>query len=345
MRFFEGTYAERTIKLDALDKNILAALALNARSSQSTIARKVQASRDTVNYRITRLKKSGVLQAFRTVVDITRLGYVNAHLFLQLKQPTREALGMLLKKLKANPHIRTIIQFTGKYDLELALVAKDLTEIDGIVGEICTECSSWLQHYEIIFITKALAAHTFPESFIHNKTEKEKVNIKKLKTAGNTKVDDTDIMLLEALADNAIAPAYFLAQHVGLSADAVAYRIKKLQKDGYIQGFVPAINYSLINYQVHALLLRVTAVTPSDVATIEEFLHRNKNVLWAVKTLGRYHLLLYLCTQKPDDVTKTTESIRSLLTNKIADFELLINSEQHKYTYLPKGLLTARNSD
>ncbi len=337
MRFFETVFAEKKVVLDALDKKILAELARNARTSQSAIAKRIHTSRDTVNYRVVNLKKSGVLQAFRTIVNVGQFGFLNMHLFLQLKQPTKEVFSSLVKKLKEYPFVRAIIQFNGKYDLELALVAKDIYDCDRVVSVVCNDCAGFLQNAELVFITKTLAAHTFPQSFVAYVPEKVQ---KKSKEA--VRIDAVDIRILELLAEHADIPIHHIAQQVGLSADAVMYRVKKLQKSEYILGYVPAINYALIQYNIHAILIRTTNMTRKDEAAVEEFVRTNKDVLWAVKMLGKYQLLIYICTQRLDDFLKTTEEIRSLLTNKIADYETLVNFEEYKYVYLPKGLLAGK---
>lgn len=338
MRFFETVFAEKKVRLDVLDKKLLHALSQNARTSLSSIAKTVGTSRDTSHYRITNLKKSGVLQGFRTLVDISRFGYMNFHLFLQLKRPSKEAFGKLIKKFKLYPFVRAIIQFNGKYDLELALVAHDISGADRVASLILQDCQEFLQHHEILFITKTFAANTFPKSFYLFEEPQPKTQ-----TNETVDIDDKDIAILELLSENAAIPVHSLAAKVGLSGDAITYRIKKLQKAKYILGYIPAINYSLINYNIHSLLIRLSHLTEKEEASLQEFLRTNKDVLWAVKTLGRYNILLYLCTQTMDDFTSTTEAIRNFLVNKIQDYEILINFEEYKYTYLPKGLLGTEN--
>lgn len=345
MRFLETVFAEKKIVLDALDKKILAALARNARSSHSAIAKDIHTSRDTVNYRITNLKKNGVLQGFRTLVNIAKFGYLNAHLFLQLRQPTKEIFAAFVKKLKDIPHVRAIIHFNGTYDLELALIAKDMNEYDKIIGEICSHCGNFLQYYELLFIRTIFSANTFPKSFIPYKIEpKIEQSPKKAKEKLHSDtLDNFDIKILELLAENADIPIYKIAQQIDLSADVITYRIKKLQKNNYILGYVPAINYALMQYHLHTILIQTTYLTHKEETALQEFIRTNNHILWAVKTVGSYHLLLYICTQKLDDVLKTTEELRNLLINKIISYELLINVEEYKYTYLPKGLFSYRN--
>ncbi len=333
MRFFETVFAEKKVHLDLLDKKILFELSKNARLSQSAMAKNIGSSRDTVNYRIANLKKSGVLQAYRTLIDINKFGYLNFHVFLQLKQPTKEAFAELIKKLKEYVFLRAIIQFNGKYDLELALVAKDIVDCDRIITQICNDCQYVLQNYEVLFLTKTFAANTFPRSFYHKEIEEKKTQKEEYK------LDSNDIKILELLSDTADLPVYKIAEKINLSADAVTYRIKKLQKSDYIVGYMPAINYNIINYNVYAVLVSITSLTQKEEFALQEFLKTNADILWAVKTIGKYNLILYICTQKMDDFIKTTQELRSFLINKIKDYETLINFEEYKYTYLPNGLV------
>jgi DNA-binding Lrp family transcriptional regulator len=333
MRFFETVFAEKKVQLDLLDKKILFELSKNARLSQSAMAKNIGSSRDTVNYRINNLKKSGVLQAYRTLVNISKFDYLNFHVFLQLKQPTKEAFAELIKKLKEYVFLRAIIQFNGKYDLELALVAKDIVDCDRIITQICNDCQHILQNYEVLFLTKTFAANTFPRSFYQKEIEEKKTQKEEYK------LDSNDIKILELLSDTADLPVYKIAEKINLSADAVTYRIKKLQKSDYILGYMPAINYNIITYNVYAVLVSITSLTQKEEYSLNEFLRTNKDILWAVKTIGKYNLILYICTQKMDDFIKTTQELRNFLINKIKDYETLINFEEYKYTYLPKGLV------
>lgn len=333
MRFFETVFAQKKVKLDLLDKKLLFELSKNARNSMSAIAKKVGTSRDTANYRIANLKKTGVLQGYRTVVDISKFGFINAHVFLQLKRPSKEIFDLLIKKFKSYNFVRAIIQFNGKYDLELAIVAKDINDCDKNVSIICEDCKDFLQNYELLFLTKTFVANTFPKSFFDAQEESQKIKVEECS------IDKTDIKILEIISQNADIPIFKIAQEVNLSSDAITYRIKKLQKSNYISGYVPAINYDLINYNIQSILISLTNLNEKEESSLKEFLRNNQDILWCVKSIGKYNLILYICTQKMDDFVKTTESIRQFLANKIKEYETLINFEEYKYNYFPKGLV------
>ena len=327
MKVLQAT--EQKVQLDAYDKKILYALAQNSRTPYSQIGKKAGLSRDSIRYRIQRLAKAGVIQGYRALVDITRLKYMNVHIFLQLNQPDPEAEKKLVRIFKSYPFVRAIIKFNGKYDFELALIAKSIEELDEIISKIILDCGKALQHYELLFITKSFAGKTFPDSFL------KAPELPRPKTLSEPKLDEKDYKLISVIAEHADLPLHKLAAKIGLSADAVKYRLKKLQESGVILGFIPVISYDVINYNVYAILLSIANLTPKKEATLKEFLRTNKDVLWGVKTFGKYNVLLYICTKNPDDLIRTTSELRSHFIGDVRDYETLINYEEYKYTYFP----------
>ncbi len=320
------------VQLDAYDRKILFSLAQNSRIPTSQIAKKVGLSRDAVRYRIQRLETSGVIQGYRAMVNIVRLGFLNVHLLLQLNQPNVEAEKRLVEKFKAYPFVRAIIKFSGKYDFELALIARDIHDLEGIISRVIEDCGEYLQDYNLLFITKTFAGKTFPDNFLKAPEEVKAVSY------SEPKLDATDYKLLSVIADDASLPLQHIALKLGVSADTVKYRMKNLKQCGVIAGFVPVINYDLINYNVYAILLSISGFSEKKEATLKEFLRTNRDVLWGVKTIGKYNVFLYICTTNPDDVVKTTSELRSYFTQSVRDYETLINYEEYKYTYFPEML-------
>jgi len=64
-----------TDNLDLKDRKILYELDLNARQSDSEIAKKVGLTRDSVRYRINKLVENGYINYFMTLLNSMKLGY------------------------------------------------------------------------------------------------------------------------------------------------------------------------------------------------------------------------------------------------------------------------------
>ncbi|MBI4144079.1 Lrp/AsnC family transcriptional regulator [Candidatus Woesearchaeota archaeon] len=328
MKYVQQTPAPKKVELDKTDRKILIHLASNVRLPAASIGRRIGLSKDTVSYRIANLKKKGVLQGSRTIVDIAKFGYFSTHLLLQLNQPLPDAEKKLIKTFQNYDFVRAIIKFNGKYDFELAVVHKTLLELDSIIQIIMRTSSPYLQSMETLFITKPITGRIFPKNFL---PEKDIVLQKQKQT--ELEADNIDMKILKTIANHGDIPLHELGMKVGLSADGAKYRLKKLQQAGIIKGFVPVINYDVIGYNVYAILLSIKEFDSKREATLQEFLNSNNDILWGVKAIGKYNVLLYICTTNPDDLVKTTTALRSHFAGLISEYETLINYEEYKYTY------------
>lgn len=339
MRYLQKTKEIKKIKVDAKDKKILSILSSNARIPLTQLAKRVALSRDAINYRIKNYEKKGIIQGYRTMVDLSKLKYSAYHLFLRLNNPSKEIEQKIINKLVKHPYIRAIIKFSGNFDFEIALVAKDEIELDNQITQITKDCSGFLQDYEILTLTKTYIAESLPKSFSEYKIEK--LSERKTENRFNKKTDKTgkkDIEILKVISENALVPLYEIGEKVNLSADAVAYRIRNMINSGIIIKFIPIINYISLDYNLHTILLNVSAFDEKREELLKEFLSNNKNILWAIKTIGRFNVLIYLLVKNIEDLQNTIISLRSLFPKQINHYETLIAYEEYKYIYFPSQL-------
>lgn len=333
MRYLQQIKEGKKADLDLKDKKILYLLSKNARMPHTLIAKRVGLSRDAVSYRINNLTKKGVIQGYRVVIDINKFGYDAYHIFLQLSQPTKEAENLLIKKFKEYPFIRAAIKFSGKYDIQLATIAKNIKEFDNILSKIINDCSKYLQDYEILIITKGYVSRVFPKNFLE--TEKNIELSKKIKTEQLQKIDKKNQEILNIIANDASLPLYKIAEKIKLSPDAVNYRIKNMISNKVILDFIPVINYAALSYNIYAILLNIHGLTEKKEATLKQFLNTDENILWAVKTIGRYNIMIYVCTKNSESLHRTLNDLRSYFPEDIKNYETLIAYEEYKYTYFP----------
>ncbi|MDO8556624.1 MAG: Lrp/AsnC family transcriptional regulator [Nanoarchaeota archaeon] len=333
MKFQPNIKNEGSVKLDLKDKKILQALSTNARIPISQLAKRVGLSRDAIAHRIAQYEHQGLIQGYKTLINIKNFGYNNYHLFLQLNKPSQATEQEVLKKLQASPHIRAILSYNGKYDLELAITATTPEHFETILEEILHQCGSYLLDYEILIITKSYRAGAFPNSFL----KQEGIPTKKIATPFT--LDKKDHHILQTLANNARISFSALASQTDLSADAIRYRLNKLEDSQTIIGYRPAFNYDLLGYHVYAILAHLQSFNQHQEQKLKQLLLQDPHVLWAVKTLGSYNLLMYIAAHNPHAVHETIHNLRQTFPAMIQRYEFLLAEEEHKYTYYPETLL------
>ena len=332
MRYLQKTPKTVKARLDVKDKKILSILSADARIPLTQLSKRVALSRDAVAYRIKNYEKKGIIQGYRTVVDMSKFGYKANHLFIKLNNPSKEIEKRIRNKLIRYPFVRAVIKFSGNYDLEIAFVTKDVDDLDMVLTKIITDCAGSLHDYELLTISKTFVAETFPPNFSEYKIKRDG----KKKTSN--KINKKDIEILKIIGEDATLPLYEIAERVKLSADAVAYRIKNMIDSGIIIKFIPVINYTSLDYNLHTILLNISGLDEGKEKILRNFLLSDKNTLWAVKTIGRFNVLIYLLVKNVEELQETMLKLRSLFPKQINHYETLIAYEEYKYVYFPKKL-------
>ena len=123
------------VTIDKIDYQILNEIAINARISLLKLAKKLNSSSQTINYRIKNLITKGIILAFRVDIDISQLDLQNCMIDIYLKDHTK---GKKIEDyVKGNPYVENIMDMTiGWCDLNFELLVKNIYSLTQIIDEI-----------------------------------------------------------------------------------------------------------------------------------------------------------------------------------------------------------------
>lgn len=122
------------ITLDSTDTALLALLRENARTPTAELARRLQLSRTTVQSRIERLERHGVVAGYTVVVaDEVEAGLVRAHVLITLAPRQSGAIEQALRKI---PELRVLHSVSGPFDLIAIVAAASIGELDALIDRI-----------------------------------------------------------------------------------------------------------------------------------------------------------------------------------------------------------------
>lgn len=110
-------------KLDALDRRLVALLAIDARASQRKLARDLHMSPPAVGERIARLERLGVIRGYTVRLGWAALGYVTVFLAVTAIQGADQ--GSILQALRRLPEVEEVIVITGSMDMLARLRVRD----------------------------------------------------------------------------------------------------------------------------------------------------------------------------------------------------------------------------
>lgn len=118
---------EKRVEIDELDFKILRLISLNARMQITDIAEKIKCTTRTVTYKLKNLLQSGVIQGFRSDIDISKLGYNIFRVNIFLRDYNQR--NKIINYIKFNPNLVFIDSYTGDADLEIEFHLEDLSKL------------------------------------------------------------------------------------------------------------------------------------------------------------------------------------------------------------------------
>ncbi len=119
---------------DATDRAILSLLAGNARMPVARLAQRLGLARTTVQARLDRLERSGVIAGYALrLSDAARAQSIHATVLIQM-QPARQAA--VLTQLRALPEIELAHTTSGRFDMACRLRASSTSDLDRVLDRI-----------------------------------------------------------------------------------------------------------------------------------------------------------------------------------------------------------------
>jgi DNA-binding Lrp family transcriptional regulator len=119
---------------DAIDEKLIAALRANGRASTAELARQVGRSRTSVQSRIERLERDGVITGFTVQLAPEHdLGAVRAHVMIKVEPKESRAVATALKAI---PQVRLLHSVSGEVDLIAVAATATVAEMDQVIDRI-----------------------------------------------------------------------------------------------------------------------------------------------------------------------------------------------------------------
>lgn len=131
-RHYEGI--NRQIDMDHIDERLLLALRENGRASTAQLARLVGRSRTSVQSRIERLEKQGVIVGYGVrLAPEHDLGAVRAHVMIKVGPKETRAVSAALSAI---PQVRVVHSVSGDVDLIAVAATASVADMDQVIDRI-----------------------------------------------------------------------------------------------------------------------------------------------------------------------------------------------------------------
>lgn len=268
------------IKLDAVDRKILAELDKNCRIPNSLLAKKVGRSREAVKYRIEQLQKKGVIERFITSINPNKLGYYMFKVYLKLENIPREK-ERFFEELRSNRDVYWLGMCDGAFDCIFGILSRDIT---GYFEKINALLSRW-RH---LIVSKVLG--TMVDTKQYNKkffTESgEGSYVTFAGEVANNEVDALDNRIIDLITNDARMPLSELARKVKSSAEIVRRRIKRMEECGIILQYRIAVDFNKLGLEFFKAIIYLRTLSKRDEAAMGEWMRQHPRSLYYIRSIA-----------------------------------------------------------
>lgn len=320
------------IKIDLKDKKILYELDLNSRQSLSQIGKKVGLPKNVVAYRINKLRQSGIIKNFYTVVDAYKLGYISFRIYLTYQYMTPEQEKEIIEYFVKDKLNWWTISAEGRFDLAVIVWVKNVNDFYRFWENTLRKFRDFIQD---VNFSVYIQIYTYRHSYLLNhitRDERTKFEI----TGGGKQVDidELDFKILRIMAPNARIPLTDLANKLNSTVTKINYRIKKLQKIGVIQGFRADIDFSRLGYQFFKadLFLKDYKQRQAIINSVKT----NPSLIRIDQSVGVSDLELEFHVKTLQEFHEIMQNIINQFPEAIKNYKYVYAAKLHKMNYMPE---------
>lgn len=120
----------------AKDRELLALLGENARMSVVTLAKKLSLSRTTVQARLERLEREGVIAGYTVrLSEACSTSLIRAHVLITIEP---KSLAQVMSSLGRLREVTALYSVSGSFDLIAMIAASSVAELDPLIESIRT---------------------------------------------------------------------------------------------------------------------------------------------------------------------------------------------------------------
>lgn len=316
--------SKNALKLSMLDKKLLYELDINARQPLTQLSKKVRASPATIEYRLKRMKKSGLIKNYLTFLDAGKLGLMIWNVYLELQNTTEKEENEIVDYLCKLQKTWWVAKCSGKWNLIYSLCVKNVKEFYDIVNDIQSKFSNYI-------LNQSLAAHAEVEIMSRGYfIKKPGIGISWYRNLEHVELDEEEIKILKVISLNARLSSTEIAKKTSLTQRIVSYRMKELIKKGIISRFRLLLDVSKIGMSYYKSIIYVKDYTDKKKAALKEYCISQGNIFHFEQKIGPWMLEIELDAENYEAADRQLKQMKEQFPDFIRNYELLLIREEPK---------------
>jgi len=318
--------------IDKINLKILYHLDYDARIPLSKLAKKVNISKQNLNYRLKKLIKDKIILTFTSVIDIHHLGYLTFRTYFRFKNVNNLNEKEIINYFKNNSNVIWFVSISGSWDLEVVFLAKNSIHFNNILKKTKEDLGQYFSKYNT---SASIVNYHFKRDYLLNKKRESFTPTYYGFEPKEEKLDNLDIQILKQLSENCRQSNQEIGKKLGVTYHTIKKRIKTLEDKKIIQTHRILINMGKINRKYYKSLLKLNNLNKIQEKNLYSFCSKHNFVVYLVEVLGEWQLEVETEVEDQEQFTSFLRELRNRFPNIILDYEILQLTKEHKLDYFP----------
>jgi Lrp/AsnC family leucine-responsive transcriptional regulator len=278
------------------------------------------------------MEKIGLIKGYYTVLDISRLGYLNFRVFLKFYNVTPEKEDEIIDYLIKNPKVGWLVRVEGGWHTNMLVWAENVYEFREFWADFAKKYGNYIESKWISIITEMIQ---FRKAYLKD----IKLDDSKVQVSGGTSekadLDKKDWQILKLIAPNARESLLEIGKQLHISPKVVSYRIKKMIEKGVIQGFRVLLDLNLLGIEYYKVHFSLQNMTEQKEKEILEYARVNPNIIIVDITVGGADFEIEIHAKDNKHFHNILNDMKKRFASIIKDYETLHYYKEYKWVYLP----------
>lgn len=319
------------MRLDKKDRKILYEMDRNSRQSYQRMGRKVGLSKESVAYRVGRMKREGIIKNFHAIVDVGKLGLVMFRFYVSLRNTTPSREREIVEFLKSQKEVVWMVSMDGEYDIGLGILVSTIDEMNDIWERMLRK---YLNNLDKRFLAIMTKISYFPRAYLigEKRNADEYVFVTKPKKEN---IDAKDMGILSMLAKDARIQVTEIAKQLNITAKTAARRIKDLERKNVIVAYRTSFDLNKLGYKYFKLHIDLNSVTGRSKTMFHAYAKQHPNIIYDNRVLGGDDIELEIEAASLEELRSIIDDIKKRFGKIITSYRYMIFYKEHKYVLFP----------
>ncbi|MFA6530962.1 MAG: Lrp/AsnC family transcriptional regulator, partial [Candidatus Micrarchaeia archaeon] len=230
--------------------------------------------------------------------------------------------------IRIQPRVAYHANMEGYYNCVVLLMVQGNNEVAEFLDGFMKRYGEFVLQKEFEVFT---TAHRLNQRFLYEGNEVQ--DLVYPVELGTCKVDDEDKAIMNILSTNARTSITEIAKQAKIAPKSVAYRIRRLEKENIILGYVSSPNFEKIGLKFYQLniSLKDRSIATESIA----YFNATNKCLFAIESIGRYDLVIEVHLKGERELKEIMDGFREKFAGKYADCDVSTIYQEYVVVWSP----------